>query len=81
MSTLAATTCPTCGNPMRPGLCSGRKVMACLCGYMTEVRPKADAVPVVALKLPGLDPGRQQKQVRERSTGKLVTHTDRPTSI
>ncbi len=53
-------TCPACGNDnLCPGKCDGRSVIACVCGYMVDAAPNRET----ALKLPGLDRGRQQRQI------------------
>jgi hypothetical protein len=56
----SSKTCPTCGNDnLCPGKCDGRSVIACVCGYMVDAAPHRET----ALKLPGLDRGKQSKQV------------------
>lgn len=62
MTTTTTKTCPTCGNDtLRPGTCDGTLVIACCCGYFEYVgaKPARES----ALKLPGLDRGKQSRQI------------------
>lgn len=64
MTTTTTKTCPTCGNET---LCtvagSNSRVLACMCGYVSY--PDAKPAPETALKLPGLDRGRQSRQINQ----------------
>jgi len=67
MTQTTTKTCPTCGNDtLRPGICEGRKVIACCCGFMAPVLISDAATS--ALKLPGLDRGKQSRQIDQLET-------------
>lgn len=62
MTVAAVPKCPSCNSTLRPGNDGAVRILACLgCGYTTERGETRE----VALKLPGLDPGRQEVLVKE----------------
>jgi hypothetical protein len=62
-TTATARKCPTCDVPLLPGDDGPRRILACLaCGYTTDMADSRE----VALKLPGLDRGKQTVLAKEK---------------